>query len=1700
MHTIVRILAFFAVVRATTAAAAPCAAGTFAETDGSCSPCPRGHWCAAGVSQPCAAGTQNDLVGSNSAASCGPCPAGSLCAEGGAAPPLAPCPPGHYCPAASSSALACPAGTHRAAGTDAFSAADCKPCPGGYYCAAAAAIYRGCPAGSFCPPGDGDAPRACPAGSFCPPNTRAAQPCPAGSHCGAAAAAPTRCPRGSFCPPRAAAPTLCPLGTAAFEGASDARRTAEEACAPCAPGSTGDHTRRTSCVPCKRGAFCAGRGAVAVECPPGHYCPAASAAPVACPAGTASAATGATGAGACAPCPAGRFAWRDGRAECAACPAASSSVDDATRCECAGRGRVFRAASATCGCARGWTSAATPAAGRSGIAAACERDAPLPRCPLTRPLRDHRGRCRALDGECGARCGELGGVFVATLGLCDCYADAGAAQTQTPPRPTTRPTTPTQCVAGGALHVALAGGETLSLSAAELGAALPHCPSGRCCALHSVVVAEARLAASSAAAPRVARAVAKRRRRLSSSTSSGITYKRAAICVEKWSGVLFDFGDPNDVAGAKDYPVYVSDSLLNTNAAFDGAAFDASVLAARSAPANLLGASQGGIIPVAFETEGVYVFALASHPTELMVVAVQPEGAVCPANEAPIMPLSAQAMLQIGVALDRDLIAAPNWPFFFFLAALFLGLAGGGVVVTIVGNLQGWKIAPVVGDPKYRATQRRFPLGKYNESVAEKTAGEEDEGGLRRRIADDRAADAVAMATAMLEDDEGEEEEGDDGGWARCLRDDDITLSELYERLAAHDRTTHKWHADSSEQSQDLLSRIRTDLAELQNKVNPALGAASVGFVARAWRKEIASRNAYWENFNAAVQEVGVALKYLFGVVGGASPAKMKDAVKLMLDDQSWTRQRGESAEKAGSELPFVVAKTRDTARVLFDLCELTIAIERDRRSKCRAQLVLPAGAKNSPLAPLLAGVSEAEEAHWKEIWRMKAALEALSALLERNSDRLETACGIVRAYAEKKASKVRTTGAGGAEQRRFAKTKAVKQSASTVQPSLARIGASIKKVARQWKTLVKRAHVVLVAEKNAVGELEDALWPLLAELEEFGEAEEEEEVGGFDDGLLEGIGGVGGDDERSAAVQAAETEGEELQRMTDRVALDRTVQMGDSVQQAEAQVDRLEAEFHLDGVDAEWILKEAAADQAKLQTMLDSQSATRAAQLQSRLKAKRAKRMQASNEKRAEKDRLAAVTVQHEAQLQRLRDKAGEELRALVAAQDAIDAQERETSQASAFVGHGKDMLIAEIAQRKKAHAKEIEQAKDKMRAARKARSSAVEMDREREMQKLRLLTRYAEKGERETQLLKASQGEERAAVKSMVKHNVVGAADMLARQEEAHQAAADALEERLAAEREVGVEAVAAELDELAASGRAVTAITVAELELQRVDREHQAQLDDLARRLAREKLGKAQKLEARLAKRRAAATAKLEAKQAIKAGQRKQGQAADMEARRAALDGDGESTKWLDDVQKQLNGGSGASAEQSLIKQLEVEQVKQSSALAEDHSRALRDAAASEAEERAEALAEFDAVAAEERTAQLALLEREKQLRLRDAANETEALALTTQFERDHNRKIARFDADAARRRAKKEVQLDLRCEKLLRRIAAEHELQQANEKKSQAQVRPRARSAPRAARALPSLRSQRDRGAHPVLARLLRSPHPLFCLRSTLRGFA
>ena len=349
-----------------------CERGSYIEHTASssqCAICPPGHFCPDGVAyEACPPGTRRAAEGGASVEGCAPCDAGSLCAERGTAEEVAPCPPGHYCPAATLRAQPCPAGTYRPVGADSFSAADCQACPGGYHCGAAAVVFRGCPAGKLCPAGASDAPQPCPAGSFCPPNSRAAQRCPAGSHCGADAAAPTRCPVGSWCAAGAAAPTLCPAGTASASSRLMAdRRTADEACSPCAPGSVDAHPRRERCHPCPPGAHCAGGAAPSAACPAGSYCPLGSAAPLRCPAGTASATRGAVSRFACAACPVEHFAARDGSATCRACPgappideAAPSAVEGsgATSCACAGRGRIFLPATATCGCARGWTPSA----------------------------------------------------------------------------------------------------------------------------------------------------------------------------------------------------------------------------------------------------------------------------------------------------------------------------------------------------------------------------------------------------------------------------------------------------------------------------------------------------------------------------------------------------------------------------------------------------------------------------------------------------------------------------------------------------------------------------------------------------------------------------------------------------------------------------------------------------------------------------------------------------------------------------------------------------------------------------------------------------------------------------------------------------------------------------------------------------------------------------------------------------------------------------------------------------------------------------------------------------------------------------------------------------------------------------------------------------------------------------------------------
>ena len=1056
------------------------------------------------------------------------------------------------------------------------------------------------------------------------------------------------------------------------------------------------------------------------------------------------------------------------------------------------------------------------------------------------------------------------------------------------------------------------------------------------------------------------------------------------------------------------------------------------------------------------------------------------------------MPLSAQAMLQIGVKLDADLISAPNWFMFMVVFGVIVGVCVAGILAVLLGNLHGWKVAPVVGDPAYRWHQRRFKIGNYHEHmVGEAKEGTEETGGLRQRTADDMAADAIAMAMAMLDDDS-EDEDGEDGaGWARCLRDDDITLSELYERLAAHDRTTHKWYEDSSTQSKLLLSRIRTDLAELQNKVNPALGAASIGFVARAWRREIASRRAYWEYFDSSVSQTGAALKYLFGIVGGASVPKLTDAIRILLDDDTMLvpnteeaeRGRGQASLGGGStnydgpdENPFTITKARDTARVLFDLCELTISVERDRyllhsflpssiysrtpavltylltpflltyrRLKVRAQLVLPAADIGvSPLTPLLAAVNDAEDAQWKEIWRMKEALEGLVTVLEKKSIALERACVAIRHDAQKKALKVTDgrgtrSAAGVAEEKKRVVKKHVLKSGSRVKPALGSMGHAIKVVARRWKHLVQAAHTVLVAEQRAVQDLEDAIWPILADLDEF---EEDVDEHGDSELLLDG-----GGDERDAVAQAVETENEELQRMADRIEIDRTVNMGDSEQQAEAQVQRLETEFHLEGTDAEWLLNEAKQDQAKLEMMLSGQSKKKSNQLQSRLKAKRAQRLKAGNDRRAEQDRVAAIKAQHEAQLQRLREKSEEAMQALAEEEDARDAKEREAHQDDHGVSDGQaDLLSKELSKAAAADAKELKTQEERVKAAKRKRGS-VELDREREMQKLRLLTRYAARGEREKELLKKKQAAERKELIDAKNHGISGAAELLTKREEAHFVEAAELESRLGSERDVAIEAAVAEIDDLASNG-VLTAEAVAQLEQNRLVREQRASIEGLQRALDREKTGKSQALEAKLAKRRAARVEKLAKANEMKEAQRKQVQRAEVAARlEASGGGSDEGAAWLDGVNRAL--GAGSSEDAGLIHQLEAEQMEAAAELEATHAQGLA-AAMQQAElEHARELQEHMDEESEARDAALAALDAERKERLALAPSDTEAMALVAQFDRDRDRKMARFEADAGRRRSKIDRELTAKEEKMIRRIKAEQDLQRANEAKSQAQ---------------------------------------------------
>eukprot|EP01135_Chromosphaera_perkinsii_P006890 Nk52_evm45s621 gene=Nk52_evmTU45s621 len=324
--------------------------------------CPKGHYCAIGVSLPtaCPSGKYSQNTGNVDQNGCTPCAAGRYCSQSGGSGGDAPlckegficrggsntptpsdpsmgglCSAGKYCPAGTVSELECAAGTYNP-NTGQAACLDCPAgklcatkaltapgeCPKGHYCPLKTAIAVPCPAGKYsnvvnlkssseCTP--------CPAGKYCeiPPLTAVTGTCDQGYICAGESNSKTPdgsvnpqnkpCPAGFYCPAAATAPIPCPVGTS-----TDVTGIWQESqCKPCLPGHYCATTGLAAPTgKCAGGYYCPENfksivdKPVGKECPAGKHCPPGSVAPVVCPDGKYQ---GSSTQADCLVCPEGHF-------------------------------------------------------------------------------------------------------------------------------------------------------------------------------------------------------------------------------------------------------------------------------------------------------------------------------------------------------------------------------------------------------------------------------------------------------------------------------------------------------------------------------------------------------------------------------------------------------------------------------------------------------------------------------------------------------------------------------------------------------------------------------------------------------------------------------------------------------------------------------------------------------------------------------------------------------------------------------------------------------------------------------------------------------------------------------------------------------------------------------------------------------------------------------------------------------------------------------------------------------------------------------------------------------------------------------------------------------------------------------------------------------------------------------------------------
>ena len=215
-----------------------------------------------------------------------------------------------------------------------------------------------------------------------------------------------------------------------------------------------------------------------------------------------------------------------------------------------------------------------------------------------------------------------------------------------------------------------------------------------------------------------------RRHLLQSSGSIPGGIDQPVICLDNGDSLVWDVSNVDTPAGeSKHFPVYLKDSLFNSNPDFDYGPFR------QLAEFMDDGVNLKNFVYV-FQDAGTYVFGDNADNSLITVVSVMEPTARCP-SAAPIMSRTTQNLVSVGASTNNEINTAPDIVLIVIIIVGLVLFVTGVILGLYFFRLRRWGKG-VSGEAAYRKLGHDYSLDLYGKEVAEKLLAQKEQQRAKR--------------------------------------------------------------------------------------------------------------------------------------------------------------------------------------------------------------------------------------------------------------------------------------------------------------------------------------------------------------------------------------------------------------------------------------------------------------------------------------------------------------------------------------------------------------------------------------------------------------------------------------------------------------------------------------------------------------------------------------------------------------------------------------------------------------------------------------------------------------------------------------------------------------------------------------------------------------------------------------------------------